>query len=864
MNAISVLTILLILKVGIIFADSIAIIADGTESLARLGILNKYKEGLKTVVEIIGVIDPKNNVTFIKFGDDNESKIIFSGHINVSNIRTLFSTIDEEWSPDNLYKVRTSFYSGFATALKSGKKYDLTIFITDGFHNSKRKGLEDLKKEFGHSLKNLGKVLILHVKPSGGKLSGGAEKILEAWAEVLNGEIMYTETGKLIQAFINLILKHKIENFIVGYGYVFEDTLSINKYYESSELHLIVYPAVKLSGKGKTYHGYKISYANVKHGRGKFIYSLGKGWKKKFVFYYETGRYTHQVNIEPKKNQYFKGESVTVSLKFKANNKEITDELFKRAMTYQFKLGDEELSPKNLINNEVISISLRNMGKQDLYLRYSPFEDVLPRKDYVKVSSFTVRKKANLLNIVIEPEEIYELQKFIIKARPEGLNITSFVLRIEGIDVNYSKVVNLIKEGEIYTAKLSLRKGTYRIVPEGKYRLGGVTVINVLPRRIAIDIYECDKNFKNCDYDEDHSLEYPTSSRRLIFSVPIYMFMDGKDRFYVARIRVKPLFDDESAEYSFSSVNSIKFKGEFESYPIFQILPISFGTKESNITAKIKTVVKDNNLDINLKFLVPSNLKLISEIPPKRVIENLNISLNDERLGNYEVYMGLTPTGQVEFLLYRSYIIVRNLIILGILAIITLIILYLRRRHLLNKMGMVRSVARFRGDEFWEEIPAKVRHIFDDNKINLRNVIYDSILAKKAAKAWDTAHLKRFLEKLKKPKEGVEISLNLNTPVEVFGFVSEDWESKNKQVFLRNENMKNESFTVVLKKDVQLDENFWEINVRSLNFKLTGEKNPASGKINIYRDRVEGFFGEYKFTLSLQGGKGVLRLYKVK
>ena len=865
MAAVKVLIYLLLLNVSVLFAENIAIIADGTGSLEKLGILKKYKEGLKTVVELIGIIDPNNSVTFVKFGDYNESKLIFSGRINTNNLKEIFSRIDEEWNPKELYKVRTSFYSGFSAVLRTGQKYDLTIFITDGFHNSKKKGLEDLKKEFGGSLKNLGKVLILHIKPSGGKLSSGAEKIIQEWADALNGELLYTDIGKLIQTFLNLILKHKIENYIVGYGTLLPYDLTLNKYYKDSTLHLIVYPAVKVDGKGKIYKGYKISYVQVKNFEGKLSFFFDKSWKKKFVFYYETGKYEPRVSVEPKRDYYFIGESVRISLKFIANKKEITDELFKSSMNYQFKLGNSEISPKKLKGNEIISISLKEKGNLDLYLRFSPFEDVLRKKEYIKVYSYAVRKKANLLNITVEPQEVYEFQKFIIKAEPVGLKVSSPIIRIEGINNKYSKVINLNKEGNLFTTSLSLRKGTYRIVPVGNFKLGGDTVINVHPRKIAVDIYKCEDNtYKDCEKDEDYSLEYGTSSRSLIFSLPVYLFMDGSKRYYVVKIRLKPTFDNENVEFKLGKPNKLKFKGEFEYYPVFQAVPVSFGTKEATIKAEINAFQQYYDLNLNVKLSTPENLKLVSEILPKSVIENLTLKLNDKQIGNYEVRMGLIPVGSVEFALYRTYIIVRNLIILGILAILTLILLYLRRKHLLKKKNMIREVVRYRGDEFWEEIPKRVRNILENNPKNLNNLIYDSVLAGKVAKVWDTGHLKKFLEKLKRPKENVEVPIRFGQQVEIYGFVSENWESNNPQVFLRDERMKGESFILTLKEDIEHNGNVWEINVYSSNFKLEKEKFSTSGKTNIYRDRVEGYFGNYKFTLKVEGDKGIIRLYKIR
>jgi len=864
MNVIKVLIYLLLLNVSILFAENIAIIADGTGSLEKLGILGKYKEGLKTVVELIGIIDPNNSVTFVKFGDYNESKLIFSGKISADNIKRIFSKIDEEWRPSKLYRVRTSFYSGFSAVLKENRKYDLTIFITDGFHNSKKKGLEDLKKEFSGSFKNLGKVLFLHVKPSGGKLSSGAERIIQRWANALNGEVLYIDTDKLIQTFINLILKHKIENYIVGYGTFLAPELTLNKYYKNSTLHLIVYPALKIEGKGKIYNGYKISYAQVKNFEGKLSFSLGKSWRKKFVFYYETGTYKSQVIIEPKRNYYFLGESVKVSLKFKANKKEITDDLFKSSMNYQFKLGNLEISPKKLKGNEIISLSLKEKGNLDLYLRFSPFEDILRKKEYIKVYTFAIKKKANFLNIMVEPQEVYEFQKFTIKAEPIGLKISSPTLRVEGINNKYSKVITLSKEGNLFTASLSLRKGTYRIVPVGNFKLGGDTVINVHTRKIAIDIYECeDETYKDCEKDEDYSLEYGTSSKRLIFSLPVYLFMDGSKRYYVVKIRLKQVFDNEDVEFKFKKTSNLKFKGKFEYYPLLQVIPVSFGTKEATIKAEINAFQRNYDFNLNVKLLTPKNLKLVSEIPPKIVIENLTLKLNNEQIGNYEVRMGLIPVGSIEFALYRTYIIIRNLIILGVLVILAFILMYLRRKHLLKKKGMVREVARYRGDEFWEEIPEKVRNILDNNPKNLKNLIYDSVLADKVAKVWNTRHLRKFLEKLKRPKENIELSIKFGQPVEIYGLVSENWESNNPQVFLRDEKMKGENLTVTLKKDIELNENVWEINAYSSNFKLEGEKFSTSGKTNVYRDRVEGYFGNYKFTLSVTGDKGIIRLYKI-
>ena len=398
----------------------------------------------------------------------------------------------------------------------------------------------------------------------------------------------------------------------------------------------------------------------------------------------------------------------------------------------------------------------------------------------------------------------------------------------------------------------------------GNFKLGGDTVINVHPRKIAIDIYECeDKTYKDCEKDEDYSLEYGTSSKRLIFSLPVYLFMDGSKRYYVVKIRLKPVFDNENVEFKFKKTNNLKFKGEFEYYPLFQVVPVSFGTKEATIKAEINAFQQNYDFNLNVKLSTPENFKLISEIPPKSVIENLTLKLNDKHIGNYEVRMGLIPVGSIEFALYRTYIIVRNLIILGILAVLTLILLYLRRKHLLEKKGMVREVARYRGDEFWEEIPKKVKNILENNSKNLKNLIYDSVLASKVAKAWDTGHLKKFLEKLKRPKENVEVPIRFNQQVEIYGLVSENWESNNPQIFLRDERMKGESFFLTLKKDIELNENVWEINVYSSNFKLEGEKFSTSGKTNIYKDRVEGYFGNYKFTLSIVGDKGIIKLYKI-
>ncbi len=855
----------LLFQAGLLFASNIAIIADGTGSLEKLGILGKYKEGLKTVIELIGVIDPQNSVTFIKFGDDNESKVIFSGNINLKNIENIFAKIDDEWSSDKLYRVRTSFYSGFSTALKKGLKYDLTIFITDGFHNSKKKGLEDLKKEYGSSLGNLGKVLILHIKPSGGKLSSGAERIIQEWAEVLNGEIIYTETGKLVQTFINLILKHKIEDYIVGYGTYIPSKLTLNKYYKNSTLHIIVYPAVKIEGEGKGYSGYKISYIRIEDGEGEYTLALGEGWQKKFVFYYETGEYFPDIKIEPKRDYYFKGESVRIHIKFKANNKEITDELFKSSMKYQFRLDNEEFPINSLSGNEIISIQLKEKGILGLYMRFSPFEDLLLKRRYMKIYTFAVKKESNFLNIVINPEEIYEFQKLIIKAEPIGLKISSPVLRIEGVDNQFSRIIHLQREGNLFTASTTLSKGIYKIVPIGNFKVGGETIINVHPRGLAVEIYECeDRNYQDCEINEDYSLEYKTSVKRLLFSLPVYTFMEGDDRFYKVKIKLKPLFDEEYLDFKFGEPKGLKFKGEFEYYPLFQLIPVALGNKESSIKAEITALQQYNNLELHIKLSTPENLRLISEIPVKKIFDNINVSLNDEKVGGYEAFMGLVPVGHLEFALYRTYIIVRNLIGLGALGVLILFLLYIRRRHLLRKKGMVRDVARYRGDEFWEEIPKNVREVLDNNKRNLKNVIYNSELATRVAKAWDTNHLKKFLEKLKNPKENIEVQVDFNMPVEVYGFVSENWETNNTQVFLRDEKMKGESFSVTLKKDVEINENMWEINAFSSNFRLEGEKFSSSGKTSLYKDRVEGYFGNYKFILRMMGNKGILRLYRLK
>lgn len=177
---------------------------------------------------------------------------------------------------------------------------------------------------------------------------------------------------------------------------------------------------------------------------------------------------------------------------------------------------------------------------------------------------------------------------------------------------------------------------------------------------------------------------------------------------------------------------------------------------------------------------------------------------------------------------------------------------------------MIREVVRYRGDEFWEEIPKRVRNILENNPKNLNNLIYDSVLAGKVAKVWDTGHLKKFLEKLKRPKENVEVPIRFGQQVEIYGFVSENWESNNPQVFLRDERMKGESFILTLKKDIEHNGNVWEINVYSSNFKLEKEKFSTSGKTNIYGDRVEGYFGNYKFTLKVEGDKGIIRLYKIR
>ncbi len=865
MSVVKIFLILLLFQSSFIFGSNVAIIADGTGSLEKLGILRKYKEGLKTVIELIGVIDPQNFVTFVKFGDDNENKIVFSGNINLKNIGNIFSTIENEWNSDKLYRVRTSFYSGFSAVLKRGLRYDLTIFITDGFHNSKRKDLEDFKKEFGDSLKNLGKVLILHIKPSGGKLSGKAEKIIQQWAETLNAEIVYTETKKLIQTFINLILKHRIENYIVGYGTYMPTKLTLNKYYRNSTLHIIVYPAVKIDGEGNSYSGYKISYVQIKGDKGEYTLILGKGWKKKFIFYYETGNYSPYIKIEPKKDYYFKGESVRIYISFKANNKEIIDGLFKSSMKYQFKLNNTEFPVNKLVGNEIISLQLKEKGILGLYMRFSPFGDSLIKKEYTKIYTFTVKKESNFLNIRISPEEVYEFQELMIKAEPIGLKISSPAVRIEGIRNQFSKIVNLQKNGNIFTASLALNRGTYRIVPLGNFKIGGETVINVHPRNLVIEIYKCEsEKYQDCELNEDYSLEYNTSVDKLLFSLPVYTFMDGNSRFYKVKIKLDPLFEGEYLNFKFGDFKSLKFKNEFEYYPLFQLIPIAIGKKESSIRVKLAAFQHNDYLELYIKLSIPKNLRLISETPVKKIFDDMSINLNEEKLGKYEVFIGLVPVGHLEFSLYRTYIIIRNLIGLGVLGVLILIILYIRKRHLLRKKGMVRDVARYRGDEFWEELPRKVKEVLGNDKKNLKNIIYNSELATKVAKAWDIKHLKKFLEKLKNPKENVEVEIGFNTPVEVYGFVSENWETNNTQIFLRDVKMKGESFSVTLKKDVEVNENMWEIHTFSSNFRLEGEKFSSSGKISLYKDRVEGYFGNYKFILKMIDDKGILRLYRLK
>jgi len=866
MSAVKNFIVFLLSWVGILVAGNIAIIADGTKSLYKYGILDKYKEGLKSIIELIAAIDPDNSVTFIKFGDFGESKIIYRGKITPDKLPSIFQKIEDEWNPNNLYKVRTSFYSGFAAALNQGIKYDLSVFITDGVHNSKSKDLEDLKKDYGHLLKNLGKVLIIHIKPHRMAISRGAEKIIEAWAKALNAEILYIDSVRLVHAFINAILKHRIKDFIVGYGDINSPEIRLTKYFEESLLHLIIYPAADVKGPGEIYKGHKISYVQVKNQAGELIYDLGKSFRQRFVFYYETVGYEPVLQIEPKRDFYFKGESISISVKFKTKDRFIDNDLFKNAMHYQLKINDKEFPINRLKDSEIISISLDDLGIWTLYMRYSPFPEDIKNLKYRKVYTFNVKKKAQLLKINFESEagdKVYEHQLFKIKGEPLELNINNPVIRIESVDGNFVKVVNLEKEGEIFTAEVSLPYGTYKLEPLGNFKLGGKTVINVLPRKIVLEVYECAGNYKNCERNDDFTVQYETYASRLSFLLPVPTFIRESRQFYRVDIKVDPIFTDEVITYSVpQTLNKLSFNAEFENYPLFQILPISFGTKDGKIVIKPRILSAEEKLYIGLSLIAPNNVRLIDEIDPKKLLDNLGIQINEKSLGFYTLYMGITPIGSAEFYLYRTFIIVRNIVILLIILIVVLLILYYRKRRLLQKVGMVRLVARYRGDEFWDKIPSKVRDLLGNDKRNLKNVLSDANLAWKVAKAWSMSHLKEFLKRLTTPKENVETIIKLNNSVEIHGFVSDNWNEGVKQIFLRDEDLKGESFTIELKRDTLTGENMWTLRILASDFRTEDRKEPISGQTSIYKKRVEGSFGNYKFVLSMKGDEGVIRLYR--
>ena len=250
------------------FGKNIAIILDATESLSRTGVLSKYIENVKTLIEIISATERNPEITIVKFGAVGESEFIFSGRLSLKDrdvVQQVFDLIDGHLSEDRLYKYKTSFYEGFSKLLsETTYRYDTTIFITDGLDNDNRKTLQDLLKEYQHSIPRLGKIMFVFVPPDP-NTARKAQSIVTSWSKQFGAELLIPTHQQFVEEIIKNFLKTKVNSYIFGYGWkVLSKDFEIEKYYDDSQIIMIITPSIELeSTTASVYQGIKLTYIEI-------------------------------------------------------------------------------------------------------------------------------------------------------------------------------------------------------------------------------------------------------------------------------------------------------------------------------------------------------------------------------------------------------------------------------------------------------------------------------------------------------------------------------------------------------------------------------------------------------------------------